>query len=121
VADLRASLRAAGSELVVRVGRPEEVVAELVRRTGAATVYCHTEVGGARAARGGWTGEPGRAAPPCCLSRVWRVGWPPCWRCKVQAVWGPFRQVPTLPGRLPQCPATGWLTRLPNAAAPWRR
>ncbi|KAL4859435.1 Blue-light photoreceptor PHR2 [Chlorella vulgaris] len=44
VADLRAALRAAGSELVVRVGRPEEVVAELVRRTGAATVYCHTEV-----------------------------------------------------------------------------
>ncbi|EFN59149.1 hypothetical protein CHLNCDRAFT_56756 [Chlorella variabilis] len=44
VADLRAALRAAGSELVVRVGRPEEVVGELVRRTGAGAVYCHTEV-----------------------------------------------------------------------------
>lgn len=45
VADLRQRLRAAGSELVVRQGRPEEVIAELVRRTGAGAVYCHSEVG----------------------------------------------------------------------------
>ena len=46
VADLRSALRAAGSELVVRVGRPEEVIGELVRRSGAGSVYCHSEVGG---------------------------------------------------------------------------
>lgn len=46
VADLRVALRAAGSELVVRLGRPEEVIGELVRRTGAGAVYCHTEVSG---------------------------------------------------------------------------
>ncbi|KAL4431003.1 hypothetical protein ABPG75_006259 [Micractinium tetrahymenae] len=44
VASLRQRLRAAGSELVVRLGRPEEVIAELVRKTGAGAVYCHTEV-----------------------------------------------------------------------------
>ncbi|PRW58276.1 blue-light photoreceptor PHR2 [Chlorella sorokiniana] len=44
VADLRAALRAAGSELIVRLGKPEEVIGELVRRTGAGAVYCHTEV-----------------------------------------------------------------------------
>ena len=44
VADLRTALRAAGSELVVRVGRPEEVLSQLLRRTGAGAVYCHSEV-----------------------------------------------------------------------------
>jgi len=44
VEDLRERLRAAGSELVVRIGKPEEVVTELARRVGAAAVYCHTEV-----------------------------------------------------------------------------
>lgn len=44
VADLRAALRALGSELVVRCGRPEEVLADLARRSGAGAVYCHSEV-----------------------------------------------------------------------------
>jgi deoxyribodipyrimidine photolyase len=41
VQDLRARLRAAGSELVVRVGKPAEVLARLVRDTGAGAVYTH--------------------------------------------------------------------------------
>lgn len=52
MADLRQRLRAAGSELVVRRGRPEEVIAELVRRTGAGAVYCHSEVGAGQGVRG---------------------------------------------------------------------
>jgi len=44
VADLRGRLRAAGSDLVVRLGRPEDVVSELAHRIGAAAVYCHSEV-----------------------------------------------------------------------------
>ena len=44
VTDLRERLRAAGSDLIVRIGRPEEVLGELVRKIGAGTVYCHSEV-----------------------------------------------------------------------------
>jgi hypothetical protein len=44
IADLRAALRAQGSELVVRVGRPEEVLPALVREVQAGAVYCHGEV-----------------------------------------------------------------------------
>ncbi len=44
VADLRSLLQAAGSDLIVRIGHPEEVVAELARRVGASSVYCHSEV-----------------------------------------------------------------------------
>ena len=44
VADLRAQLAARGSRLLLRVGRPEEVLAELAEATGAAAVYCHAEV-----------------------------------------------------------------------------
>lgn len=44
VEDLRERLKAAGSDLVIRIGRPEEVIAELARRVGAAGVYCHAEV-----------------------------------------------------------------------------
>ena len=44
VADLRARLRRAGSELVVRLGRPEEVLPALAKRLGAAAVFCHSEV-----------------------------------------------------------------------------
>lgn len=43
VSDLRSRLRAAGSDLVVRVGRPEEVLGELVRKVGGGMVYCHGE------------------------------------------------------------------------------
>ncbi|GLC37195.1 hypothetical protein PLESTF_001428600 [Pleodorina starrii] len=43
VSDLRSRLRAAGSELLVRVGRPEEVVPELAARVGAGAVYCQAE------------------------------------------------------------------------------
>ena len=42
--DLRSRLQAAGSDLIVRMGHPEEIVAELARRVGASTVYCHSEV-----------------------------------------------------------------------------
>lgn len=43
VTDLRKSLRAAGSELMVRLGKPETVIPEIVRKTGAAAVYCQSE------------------------------------------------------------------------------
>ena len=41
MSDLRTRLRDAGSELVVKVGKPEEVLARLVRDTGAGAVYTH--------------------------------------------------------------------------------
>ncbi|GIL56691.1 hypothetical protein Vafri_11999 [Volvox africanus] len=44
VSDLRARLRANGSDLLVRVGRPEEVVPELAATVGAGAVYCQAEV-----------------------------------------------------------------------------
>lgn len=44
VADLRKSLRARGSDLVVRVGRPEAVLAEMAKAVGAEAVYAHREV-----------------------------------------------------------------------------
>lgn len=44
VADLRKSLRARGSDLVVRVGRPEAVLAEMAKAVGAEAVYAHWEV-----------------------------------------------------------------------------
>ncbi|KAL5996159.1 1,3-beta-glucanosyltransferase [Asimina triloba] len=44
VADLRRSLQSRGSDLVVRVGRPETVLAELARRVGAEAVYMQREV-----------------------------------------------------------------------------
>ncbi len=44
MADLRSRLRAAGSDLVVRVGRPEAVLPELAAGVGAGAVYCQGEV-----------------------------------------------------------------------------
>ena len=44
VADLRASLRAKGSDLIVRVGRPEEVLLKLAGEVGATALYAHQEV-----------------------------------------------------------------------------
>ncbi|XP_076884806.1 blue-light photoreceptor PHR2-like [Bidens hawaiensis] len=44
VSDLRKSLRSRGSDLIVRVGRPEAVVTELVKAVGADAVYSHSEV-----------------------------------------------------------------------------
>lgn len=44
VSDLRRSLRDRGSDLVVRVGRPEEVLAEMAKAVGAEAVYAHREV-----------------------------------------------------------------------------
>lgn len=44
VSDLRESLRARGSDLVVRVGKPEEVLRDLARRVGADALYMHKEV-----------------------------------------------------------------------------
>lgn len=44
VEDLRKSLRAKGSDLLVRLGRPEEVLPELCRQTGCKRVFCHREV-----------------------------------------------------------------------------
>ncbi|XP_026658991.2 blue-light photoreceptor PHR2-like [Phoenix dactylifera] len=43
VADLRRSLRARGSDLVVRIGRPETVLVEFARAVGADAVYAHRE------------------------------------------------------------------------------
>eukprot|EP00899_Mesostigma_viride_P016661 jgi/Mesvir1/24997/Mv16955-RA.1 len=44
VADLRANLRAKGSDLVVRVGHPEEVLPQLAKKVGARALYYHQEV-----------------------------------------------------------------------------
>lgn len=42
--DLRQRLRDAGSDLIVRLGRPEDVLPEIARHVGAGAVYCHGEV-----------------------------------------------------------------------------
>ncbi|URD84966.1 FAD binding domain of DNA photolyase [Musa troglodytarum] len=44
VAELRRELRRRGSDLVVRIGRPEVVLPELARAAGADAVYAHREV-----------------------------------------------------------------------------
>jgi hypothetical protein len=44
VSDLRKNLQARGSDLVVRVGKPETVLVELVKEIGADAVYAHREV-----------------------------------------------------------------------------
>lgn len=44
VRDLRERLRERGSDLIVVVGRPEEVVPALARKVGASAIFCHTEV-----------------------------------------------------------------------------
>ncbi|WPT14354.1 Blue-light photoreceptor PHR2 [Picochlorum sp. SENEW3] len=44
VTDLRERLRQRGSDLVVAVGKPEDVIPEIGRKIGADAVYCHTEV-----------------------------------------------------------------------------
>lgn len=44
VANLRDNLRERGSDLVVRIGRPEEVLVELAKSIGADALYAHQEV-----------------------------------------------------------------------------
>ncbi|XP_014514103.1 blue-light photoreceptor PHR2 isoform X1 [Vigna radiata var. radiata] len=44
VADLRRNLQSRGSDLVVRVGKPETVLVELAKAVGADAVYAHREV-----------------------------------------------------------------------------
>ncbi|KAK7269680.1 hypothetical protein RIF29_22414 [Crotalaria pallida] len=44
VTDLRNNLQSRGSDLVVRVGKPEAVLLELAKAIGADAVYCHREV-----------------------------------------------------------------------------
>lgn len=44
VSDLRKNLQARGSDLVVRVGKPESVLVELAKAVGADAVYAHSEV-----------------------------------------------------------------------------
>jgi deoxyribodipyrimidine photo-lyase len=44
VADLRRSLRSLRSDLVIRWGKPETIIPELVRRYGISAVYYHAEV-----------------------------------------------------------------------------
>lgn len=43
IEDLRKNLRLLGNELVVRIGKPEEVIYELARETGASWVFCNRE------------------------------------------------------------------------------
>jgi len=45
VADLRASLRSKGSDLIVRSGQPEEIIPALAQNLQVSAVYCHQEVG----------------------------------------------------------------------------
>ncbi|KAF5455268.1 hypothetical protein F2P56_024864 [Juglans regia] len=44
VSDLRRNLQAKGSDLVVRIGKPETVLVELAKAVGADAVYAHREV-----------------------------------------------------------------------------
>ncbi|XP_076899865.1 blue-light photoreceptor PHR2-like [Bidens hawaiensis] len=44
VANLRKNLQSRGSDLIVRIGRPETVITELVNSVGAEAVYTHREV-----------------------------------------------------------------------------
>eukprot|EP00252_Welwitschia_mirabilis_P014724 TRINITY_DN3256_c0_g1_i1.p1 TRINITY_DN3256_c0_g1~~TRINITY_DN3256_c0_g1_i1.p1 ORF type:complete len:495 (-),score=93.38 TRINITY_DN3256_c0_g1_i1:543-2027(-) len=44
VSNLRENLRNLGSDLVVRIGRPEEVLVELAKEVGADALYVHQEV-----------------------------------------------------------------------------
>lgn len=44
VSDLRKSLQARGSDLVVRIGKPETVLVEMAKEIGADAVYAHREV-----------------------------------------------------------------------------
>lgn len=44
VADVRRSLQALGSDLIIRWGRPEKILPEILRQTQGDTVYCHKEV-----------------------------------------------------------------------------
>ncbi|XP_024981450.1 blue-light photoreceptor PHR2-like [Cynara cardunculus var. scolymus] len=44
VSDLRKNLQARGSDLIVRIGKPETILAELVKEVGAEAVYAHREV-----------------------------------------------------------------------------
>lgn len=44
VSNLRKNLQERGSDLIVRIGRPETVLAELVKEVGAEAVYAHREV-----------------------------------------------------------------------------
>ncbi|KAK8711514.1 hypothetical protein V6N13_146796 [Hibiscus sabdariffa] len=44
VSDLRKNLQARGSDLVVRIGKPESVLVELAKAIGADAVYAHREV-----------------------------------------------------------------------------
>ena len=43
VADLRASLRELGSDLIVRVGKPEKIIFDLARRVKSSWVFCNRE------------------------------------------------------------------------------
>lgn len=44
VANLRSSLRERGSDLIVRIGKPEEVLLDLAKSVGAESLYAHQEV-----------------------------------------------------------------------------
>ena len=44
IADLRASLRSLGSDLIIRQGLPEAIIPELVKQLQISAVYCHGEV-----------------------------------------------------------------------------
>ncbi|KAK9865772.1 hypothetical protein WJX84_005832 [Apatococcus fuscideae] len=44
IADLRRSLRNLGSDLIIRIGRPEQVLSEMMRKVSAAAVYCQSAV-----------------------------------------------------------------------------
>ena len=44
VSDLRKNLQARGSDLVVRIGKPESVLMELAKAIGADAIYSHREV-----------------------------------------------------------------------------
>ncbi|MGD1849662.1 MAG: deoxyribodipyrimidine photo-lyase, partial [Cyanophyceae cyanobacterium] len=44
VEDLRRSLQNLGSNLVIRWGKPEEIIPDLVQHTNADAIYCHKEV-----------------------------------------------------------------------------
>ncbi|MGD1939232.1 MAG: DASH family cryptochrome [Cyanophyceae cyanobacterium] len=44
VEDLRRSLQSLGSDLIIRWGKPEDIIPSLVQQTNADAIYCHKEV-----------------------------------------------------------------------------
>lgn len=66
LSDLRSRLRGLGSDLVVRMGRPEDVLPQLALAVGAGAVYCHREVTAEEEQVSVWSGWGSAYTTPRC-------------------------------------------------------